>query len=135
MNSENIQASLEQPRGKKALEQPLPYNGPIVQQELFRTAGELRGLTDKGSDDFIDASGKSGCCWKIHLTNVIGHRNDAFDQRSYYWGYYTQEPGHVNGKVHYTSTHHNGKYAVWFAENGDWIVGFSSKRGKAWGGL
>ena len=46
---------------KKALEQPHPYNGPItVKQEPFRTAGELRGLTDKSSDDFIDASGKSG---------------------------------------------------------------------------
>jgi len=65
-----------------------------------------------------------GCCWKIKVDHTSGHGFYGPVQiLKRIFGYYTMEPGLVNGKVHYTSsdTRNKGLYALSFCGDSWWL--------------
>jgi len=73
-----------------------------------------------------------GCCWKIKVDHTSGHGfYGPVKILERIFGYYTMEPGQVNGKVHYTSSNPNNKglYALAFCGDSWWIqpVAFRGK--------
>jgi len=71
-----------------------------------------------------DLQGVDGCCWKIKVDYTSGHGFYGpvkILRRTY--GYYTMEPGLVNGKAHYTSSDpgNEGLYALSFCGDSWWI--------------
>ena len=62
------------------------------------------------------------CCYKVRAWYRT--KNNAYDQQSEHFGYYTMQPGTVNGKAHYKST--DGNSGIWYEDLqgvGVWNVG------------
>ena len=62
-----------------------------------------------------------------------GYENDV--SKVHYrnkFGYYTMEPGFINGRNHYTIMDNDskaGEYGLWFSEDA-WFLGLTKERGK-----
>merc|ERR1719400_979 len=67
------------------------------------------------------------CCHKVKTEFSV--KNNAYGQRSDYFGYYTMQAGFVNGKPHFLKE--DGKKAIWSSPKGSqWLVGKKSDLGK-----
>jgi len=71
------------------------------------------------------------CCHKVRAWFNV--KNNAYGQRSEYFGYYTMQAGFVNGKAHFLKDDDKGK-AIWYKTN-KWFVGDTSSLGKYKGKL
>jgi hypothetical protein len=66
------------------------------------------------------------CCHRVRANYIV--KNNAYDQNSGRFGYYTIRGGTVNGKAHYLAD--DGNDGIWFDDTGDnWIVGRKSDIG------
>lgn len=61
------------------------------------------------------------CCWKVKVAFTTNNLNGAYKLHKYIFGYYTMEPGLVNGRNHYTSTHADGAFALAFCGDSWWL--------------
>merc|ERR1711936_1154105 len=70
--------------------------------------------------------GTASCCWKVKVNYTKGHRLHVVDYKNDIYQYYTQEPGLVNGYVHYPSA--DKKKAIWY-QGSSWSIGSTEDRG------
>jgi len=70
------------------------------------------------------------CCHKVRAWFNV--KNNAYGQRSEYFGYYTMQAGFVNGKAHFLKDDDKGK-AIWYHNNSGWMVGPKSHLGSTSG--
>jgi len=64
------------------------------------------------------------CCHKVRAWFNV--KNNAYGQRSEYFGYYTMQAGFVNGKAHFLKDADKDKAIWFFSDAGQWIVGKKS---------
>ena len=72
-----------------------------------------------------------GCCWRTKVAFTKDHINGAYRLHPYIFGFYTMEPGLVNGRNHYASTP-GGRFVIAFA-CGTWWVQSKDARGECKG--
>merc|ERR1711976_927434 len=67
------------------------------------------------------APGDSECCWKVKVAFTTNHLNGAYKLHKYIFGYFTMEPGKVNGRNHYKSVHGDGAFVLAYCGDSWWI--------------
>lgn len=62
----------------------------------------------------------AGCCWRVKVAFTKDHINGVYRLHPYIFGYYTMEPGLVNGRNHYASEP-DGRFVISFCGDSWWI--------------
>jgi len=84
---------------------------------------------DTSAVDVLSRRKRASCCWKVTVAPAKSHADlSLLLVQGQMFGDYFQQPGLVNGHVHYTSS--DGKYAIWWKLVG-WTIGKVGDRGSA----
>jgi len=103
--------------------------GPIEDPTQMASSENVNGNAKVSDVDVLSRQKRSSCCWKVRVSYAEKHHVQK--EQAKLFQYYTQEPGLVNGYVHYTSA--DGTQAIWFdKKHNNWALGPSSKRGGNW---
>ena len=63
------------------------------------------------------------CCFQVKIETY--EKNDVWKQHRDIFGIYEIESGAVNGKPHYSSMLHSGKFGIWHNKDNKLIVGLT----------
>merc|ERR1712061_947247 len=115
-----------------------PIEGPQQQGLLSEDISAADGLNEDPQQDgsisdetsavdVLSRRKRASCCWKVTVAWAKSHADlSLLLAQNKMFGDYLQEPGLVNGHVHYTSS--DGEYAIWWAGIG-WMIGKVGDRG------
>jgi len=99
--------------------------GPIEDPTQMASSENGNGNAKASDVDVLSRQKRSSCCWKVQVSYAEKHHVQK--EQGKLFQYYTQEPGLVNGHVHYTSE--DGTRAIWFGKFDKWVIGEASYRG------
>jgi len=84
--------------------------GPIEDPKHEASSENVIKNADVSDVDVLSRRKRSSCCWKVKVSYSETHHVQS--EQSRIFQNYLQEPGLVNGRVHYTSS--DGHQAIWF---------------------
>jgi hypothetical protein len=99
--------------------------GPIEDPKHEASSENVIKNADVSDVDVLSRRKRSSCCWKVRVSYSETHHVQR--EQSKIFKYYFQQPGLVNGRVHYTSS--DGDHAIWFGKNSHWDIGDVKNRG------
>jgi len=101
--------------------------GPIEDPTQMASSENGNGNAKVSDVDVLSRQKRSSCCWRVEVSYAETHHVQKYQNKLFQ--YYTQEPGLVNGYVHYTSA--DGTRAIWFDNKtgNNWVIGKASLRG------
>lgn len=94
--------------------------GPIEDPKHEASSENVIKNADVSDVDVLSRRKRSSCCWKVEVSYTETHHVQR-EQWKIFEDYF-QEPGLVNGHVHYTSS--DGHQAIWFnKKKSNWSIG------------
>jgi len=99
--------------------------GPIEDPKQEASSENVNKNADVSDVDVLSRRKRSSCCWKVRVSYYETHHVQSEQDRLFQM--YFQQPGLVNGRVHYTSS--DETKAIWFDKNGNWAIGKVGDRG------